>query len=52
MANLNVKTTKEAWKNMYTPGVFTAPTGGQTVTVTSQAQVEALISKGWTRTAD
>lgn len=52
MPNLNVKTAKEHWKHQYTPGVFTAPTGGQTITVTNQAQVEALVSKGWTRTSD
>ena len=52
MPNLNVKTTKEAWKHEYTPGTFTAPTGGATIIVTSQAQVNALVAKGWTRTAD
>lgn len=54
MANLNTgKDNKHKRVNvMYAPGVFTAPTGGNTITVTSQAQVEALIAKGWTRTAD
>lgn len=52
MPNLNVKATKESRLHQYAPGVFTAPTGGQTITVASQAQVEALLSKGWTRTSD
>jgi len=52
MPNLNVKSGKEARHNQYAPGVFTAPVGGATVTVTTQAAVEALLAKGWTRTAD
>lgn len=52
MPNLNPKSTKEHWKSEYTPGVYTAPTGGQTITVTHQAQVNALVAKGWTRTSD
>ncbi len=52
MPNLNVKSGKEARHNMYAPGVFTAPVGSATVTVTSQAAVEALLAKGWTRTSD
>lgn len=52
MANLNTgKDDKHKRVNvMYAPGVFQV--NGQSITVTSQAQVEALISKGWTRTAD
>ncbi len=53
MPNLNIKTGKIANVNvLYAPGVFTAPVGGGTITVTSQAAVDALLSKNWTRTAD
>lgn len=51
MANLNPKSGKHARVNVeYAPGVFQK--NGQSITVTDYAQVEALISKGWVRTAD
>ena len=50
MPNLNVKSGKEARHNEYAPGVFTK--GAINITVTTQAAVDALISKGWARTAD
>lgn len=51
MPNLNPKSGKYARVNLeYTPGVFQK--NGQSITVTEQAMVEALISKGWVRTSD
>lgn len=50
MANLNVKSGKEARVSQYAPGVFTV--GAKNITVTTQAAVDALIAKGWARTAD
>ena len=52
MPNLNPKQDlKHGVVNLpWTPGVFQK--NSQSITVTSQAQVEALVSKGWVRTAD
>lgn len=52
MPNLNPKQDlKHAVVNLiWTPGVFQK--NGQSITVVNQAQVEALVSKGWVRTSD
>ena len=52
MPNLNTgKDDKHKRVNvMYAPGTFQK--NGQSITVTTQSAVEALVAQGWVRTAD
>ena len=51
MPNLNVKPAKIVnTNNQYAPGVFSL--GNKDIIASHQAMVDALMSKGWARTAD